>query len=116
MPFIEFKQNLNYFLFLTEKQYELRILIKHFILHFTASYWKHQFKMACSTERYGLEFGLKDCKLEIMVYSHYVNLPFVHLYLLNLFIVTTGTSDERTTALENCLVNALRKTWVQFVG
>lgn len=56
--------------------------------------------MACSAETYGLEFGLKDHKLEMMVYPHYVNLPVVRLYLLNLFKVTIGTSDESTTPLE----------------
>lgn len=112
---MEFKQNLNYFLFLIGKQHELRILIKHFILHFTVLYWKHQFKMACSVERSELKFGLKDHKLEIMVYPQYVNLLFVLLYLLNLFTVPKGTSDESTTASEKHLVRALRKTWIQFM-
>ena len=109
MPFIEFRQNLK--LLLTERQHELRILIKHFILHFTTSYWKLQFKMGRSPEEYRLEFGLKDHKWKIMAYPHYADLPFFHLYLLNLFTVTTGTSDESRWSL----VKAPRKAWVQFV-
>lgn len=48
-------------------------LIKDFILQFTMSYCKYKFKMACSAERYGPEFGLKDHKLKIMVYPHNLN-------------------------------------------
>lgn len=105
---------ITYF-FLIGKQYELRNLIKDFILQFTISCCKYKFKMACSAERYGLEFELKDHKLKIMVYPHYLNWHFIHLYLLSLLTVTVGTSDKSTTASEKCLVKALRKPQVQLM-
>lgn len=73
------------------------------------SYCKHQFKMAWVAERCRLEFGLKDHELKIMMYPHYLNWPFVHLYLFRLCTLTIGTSDKRITASEKNLVKALRK-------
>lgn len=71
--------------------------------------------MAWGAESYGLEFGLKDRELKIMRYPHYLNWPFVHLYLFRLCTVTIGTSDKSITALEKCLVKALRKPYAQLM-